>query len=227
MRKQYITIILIAAAIILAIPAASVNAGTPGAHFTHNRHDTLLLGEIIAMGGDSITIKSAGFIVSAGIRHQDHEGNYITSSREVARNLRREARRLLRPEVALVYMANIQGNSMWWPFSPWEEYFGVGDYVIASLDVNPDGDGFAVAWGIYKVSSLNYRRLSVHAGDNGGFDLSNRYTAFVNSRGYGGYFIPVGERPPTEWQRFVAPVLFVVIIAGAVVMLALSRNRQY
>jgi len=193
MRAKWLWVIL-AAVVVLAIHNLTAYGGTPCAHFTGNRHDTLLIGEIIESSEDTITIKSTGFIVSAGARHQDGDGNYTRTQREINRMLRREAARQLRPEIAVVYKT----HPAWWGPS-WTE-LNVGDYVIASLNRDQYHDGFVVAWGIFTVSSLDYKTLQVDARCFvGSYDF---YTEFVNSRGYGGYFILVGERPPRWWARF-------------------------
>ena len=205
---------LCGAFLVVAVVALStaVFGGTPCAHFTHNRHDTLLIGEIIAIGDEVLVIRPAGFIVSAGTRHQDGAGNYIRSDREVARYLRREAARLLRPELAVVY---INYPNQWWP--TWAARLRVGEYVIASLNLNQESDGFSVAWGIYRIDSLDYRTLRVDAVCfAGSYDY---YTEFVNSRGYGGYFIPAGEEPPGAWLRSFTNTVMVMGAAVAVIFI--------
>ena len=210
MRRLCTVIFLVAA---VAMLSSTVLAGTPCAHFTHNRHDTLLVGEIIAVGDEVVVIKPAGFIISAGRNFQDGAGNYIRSDREVARDLRREAVRQLRPEIAVVFTASPAGWPAW--RTQWVGEFQVGDYVIASLDTNPEGYGFVVAWGLYRVDSLDYRTLRVDARCFAGtYDF---YTDFVNSRGYGGYFIPAREEPPGAEMRYLIRAMLVVGTAVVVI----------
>jgi len=225
MRRLFIVVIMVAAVVMLSL---SVLAGTPCSHFTHNRHDTLLIGEIIAIGDETLVIKPAGFIISAGRRVRDGAGNYTMSDREVARNLRREAARQLRPEVAVVFAAGYTGWPGWQPRGA--DGFSVGDYVIASLDANPGGYGFVVAWGIFLVDSLDYRTLRVDAMCFAGtYDF---YTYFVNSRGYGGYFIPAGEEPPGAGMRYLIRAAMVIgtgvaaIFVGGVLAGRLRTRRQ-
>jgi len=178
----------------------AVLGGTPCHHFMHNNHDTLLIGEIIEIDDDAMVIKSTGFIISAGL--VSYDGSAI--------NLRHEAARQLQPEIAKVYTT--------YPRWQWPADFHVGDYVIASLNLNNEGDGFVVAWGIYKVDSLDYQTLTVDAGDF--MDMSERFTEFVNSGGFGGYFLAVGEEPAGELH-----FLLYALIGVCIVMILISGRR--
>ena len=79
--------------------------------------------------------------------------------------------RQVRPEVARVSGA-----------LDWLADLEVGDYVIASLDQSEDA--FVVAWGIFKVDSLDYETLHVEAETT---LLSALYTDFVNRGGVYSY----------------------------------------
>jgi len=102
MRRLAIAAIMVMAVVMLS---TAVLGGTPCAHFTGNRHDTLLIGEIIATGDGVIVIRPTGFIISAGTRYQYPDGGYTSSDREIARMLRHETARQLRPDIAVVYMS--------------------------------------------------------------------------------------------------------------------------
>ncbi|MCL2528044.1 MAG: hypothetical protein FWE42_06430 [Defluviitaleaceae bacterium] len=178
--------------IFILLPAATQTASMCW-RFTHNNHDALIIGEIIAIDDGSLVIESAGFIISAG----------YDPRRNLNRYLRREVARQVRPHVARVaygHWAEFQGG------------FSAGDFVIASLDQGEDG--FVVAWGIHRVDSLDYRVLTV---ETVGSDLSEFYTVFVNSRGFGGLFIAVGEGPPFFWLHYLlfgAGILVLVAVGG-------------
>jgi len=215
---------------VFAIQSVSVYGGTPCNHFTHNNHDTLLIGEVIEVNEYVVVIKSAGFIISAGLMH--HEGRDTRPPHGIERMLRQEAARQLRPEIARVYRRN-HPEIGWLPPS-WMEYFRVGDYVIASLNRNHEGDGFIDAWGIYTVDSLDYQALQVYARDSGFADspysffagLSGMFTEFVNSRGYGGYFIPVGERPIGQMPFFIFILPGAAMGAGIVFLITKCVIRR-
>ena len=77
-------------------------------------------------------------------------------------------REQLRPEIARVF-----------DYHGWLSEFDAGDYIIAALNHIED-DMFAPAWGIYRVSSLDYRTLTVETLDP---MTSAMLTDFVNSGG--------------------------------------------
>lgn len=118
--------------------------------FTHNDHDTLIIGEITFIDTEKMIV-----LVE----------DYIVSRNDMSLN---DKKKQLRPQN--VTIRNDSANFF--------ENKKVGDYVIASLDKN--GDMFDNAWGIFNVSSLDYKTLKVAA-----FDPSNSaaLTDFVNSGG--------------------------------------------
>jgi len=129
--------------------------------FVNNGHDTLLIGEITAIDDEEMVIYAVDYIVSATCLNF---GDY---------------RRQLRPEVARVISSELM-----------VEYFSVGDYVLASL--NLVDEMFRDANGIYRVWSLDSYQWGVDAGEN-----SDSFTEFVNnsiSRNAG----EILERTPTE-----------------------------
>ena len=89
--------------------------------------------------------------------------DFVVSSQDLNANA---ARPQMRPEIVEVNAGDLLNA------------FGVGDFVIASL--NSDGDMFTVAWGIFSVSSLDTKTLEVFAGD---VFSSAMLTDFVNSEG--------------------------------------------
>ena len=209
---------------------ATVFGGTPCHLFTHNAHDTLVLGEIIALDDETMTIRAAGFIVSAGSHHRDDAA--------AARYLRQEANQLLRPTIARVA-------------PQWEGQFDqyeVGDYVIASLNryrgrvrhrliprlmqaatdaLHRDGDRFVIANGIYRVDSLDYQTLTVEGAFHGQSNFyAEFYTDFVNSRGWGGMLISADASEPV-WGYVLIGLIGVGIAAVVVVGLRAGRKLRH
>ena len=104
-------------------------------------------------------------------------------------------------------------------WNQWEDEPSAGDYAIASLNLNPEGDGFVVAWGLYRIDSLDHRTLRVDASCfAGSYDY---FTEFVNSRGYGGLFIAAGEEPP-RLMSYLMRTLLVISVAIVAVFTAIT-----
>jgi|GEM_PF-6747616 len=77
--------------------------------FTHNDHDTLVIGEITSIDADTLEIKAEHHIVSSS-------------------DLYANGRKQLKPQIVTVAISNVI----------WFESKEVGDYVIASLDKKDD-----------------------------------------------------------------------------------------
>jgi len=103
--------------------------------FTHNDHDTLIIGEIVEINDNTMVIKASDYIVSSSTMGHDSEKKQLT------------------PQTASV---DITGES-WYGNGNRK----AGDYVIASL--NKNGDMFDIAWGVYSIDSLDYKTLKVTA----------------------------------------------------------------
>ena len=105
--------------------------------FMHNDHDTLIVGEIMAMDEAIMEIRAADYVVS------------VTDLNIY------DIKEQLRPEAVRV------------DISEWTRHdeFSVGAYVLVSL--NKDGDVFTVANGIYKVDSTETKTLEVEANTPG------------------------------------------------------------
>jgi len=101
--------------------------------------------------------------------------DYVVSAHSVETGAEAEQ---LRPEVARVSGA-----------LDWLADLAVGDYVIASL--NQSDDVFQVAWGIFRVDSLDYETLYVETEST---QLSAMYSDFVNRGGVYEYEIREGGR---------------------------------
>jgi len=182
-------------------------AGTVCARFTHNDHDTLILGEIVFVDDTEMVIQSAGFIISAGQDPRDNLNRY----------LRQEAARQVRPPMARVTLPE------WFQLGGFDVGFVVGDYVIASLNI--EGDGFTMAWGIHRVDSLDYRTISMV--ETLSPEISELYTDFVNSRGFGGFFIAVGERAPFSRLPYVVFGIVVTTLAVAMLYIAIKLYKDH
>lgn len=132
--------------------------------FMHNDHDALIIGEITSADENAITVRV--------------EKNIISSKDLNAA----AAKKQLKPDVARVEAPleySLAGNPDGRVIKP-----SVGDYVLLSL--NKHGSIFKVAWGAYKVDSLDYRSLSVVLPE--GSDIWSEMDAaaikaFVNSNG--------------------------------------------
>lgn len=108
MKKRLIKVLLFAACG-MAVCSSVVYAASSGYRFTHNDHDTLMIGEITSVVGEKIEIKAADYIVNTGCLNEN-------------------SKEQLRPETATV--TSDGGIKL--------SEFEVGDLVIASLDKNGD-----------------------------------------------------------------------------------------
>jgi len=108
--------------------------------FMHNDHDTLIIGEIISIEEDDTIIRVEKHIVSV----KDLNAN------SPKKQLKPKEVNIISP-FGYNFFYDEDGSSMIGP--------SVGDYVLVSLIKS--GSGFKVAWGAYKVDSLDYRNLSV------------------------------------------------------------------
>jgi hypothetical protein len=108
--------------------------------FRHNDHDALIIGEITHMDETGAKVKVAKGIVSAKNLNENHPKKQLKLS---------EANIIMPFGYEGFY--NEDGSCTVDPC--------VGDYVLLSLD--KDGNNFKVAWGAYKVDSLDYEILSI------------------------------------------------------------------
>lgn len=108
--------------------------------FMHNDHDALIIGEIASIEGDNTIVRVEKSIISA------KDLNVNASKKQ----LKLSEAKIISP-FGYSFFYNEDGSSMIEP--------SVGDYVLVSL--MKSGSGFKVAWGAYKVDSLDYRSLSV------------------------------------------------------------------
>jgi len=108
--------------------------------FMHNDHDALIIGEIISIEGDNTIVRVEKNIISV----RDLNAN------SPKKQLKPKEVNIISP-FGYNFFYNEDGSSMIEP--------SVGDYVLVSLIKS--AKGFKVAWGAYKVDSLDYRNLSV------------------------------------------------------------------
>ncbi|MDD4569122.1 MAG: hypothetical protein PHE70_03215 [Tepidanaerobacteraceae bacterium] len=133
--------------------------------FMHNDHDALIIGEITHMDETGAKVKIAKGIVSAKNLNKNHPKKQLKLS---------EAKILMPFSYQGFY--NEDGSCTVDPC--------VGDHVLLSL--KKDGNNFKVAWGAYKVDSLDYEILSIILPENS--RLWSRMEAaaikaFINSDG--------------------------------------------
>lgn len=132
MRIIYKNIIALAAVSLLF--GAAVFGADNEYRFTHNDHDTLIIGEITEIDGENATVRAS---------------DYIVSSKDLNVNAKKKQ---LRPGTARV-SGLLENDSI--------KNAKVGDYVLVSL--NKAGSGYVVANGAFPVDSLDYKTLKVTA----------------------------------------------------------------
>ncbi|TEB15587.1 hypothetical protein Psfp_02082 [Pelotomaculum sp. FP] len=137
MRK---IVVLLFAFCIIVVPSAY--AADAEYRFTHNDHDTLIIGKITELSNETIVIQAVDYIVSA---------------RDLNVNAKKKQ---LRPEVVKLTSDSVkQFNEVIQPGIL--SKLGVGDSVVTSL--NKKGDKYSIAWGLFKADSTDYKTLSVEA----------------------------------------------------------------
>lgn len=109
--------------------------------FMHNDHDALIIGEITQIDETGIKIRAVKGITSAKDLNENHPKKQLKLS---------EAKTI--PPFDYMGFHNENGEPH------------VGDYVLVSLE--KVGNDFKVAWGAYKVNSLDYKNLSVVLPEN-------------------------------------------------------------
>lgn len=151
-----VMVFLFAVYMMSAFPACAADAEY---RFTHNDHDTLIIGEITELGDDTLVIKAVDYVVSAkdlnaNDRKKQLRPDTVSLTSESVRRIREQAE------------------------AGWGSRFEVGDNVVASL--NKKGGQYGVAWGFFKADGTDYKTLSVEA-------YSPMSTAmfkdFINSKG--------------------------------------------
>jgi len=139
--------------------APSAYAADAEYRFTHNDHDTLIIGKITELSNETMVIQAVDYIISA---------------RDLNVN---DKRKQLRPEVVKLTSDSVkQLNEVLQPGVL--SKLGVGDSVVASL--NKKSDEYSIAWGLFKSDSTDYKTLSVEA-YNG--MMSAMIKDFINSGG--------------------------------------------
>lgn len=133
--------------------------------FMHNDHDALVIGEITSIDESGANVRVEKNIVSA------KNLNEASPKRQL---------KLTEAKVALPFCyVGFYDEDGGCTVNP-----SVGDYVLLSL--KKAGTGFKIAWGAYKVDSLNYKSLSVVLPESA--QVSSKMNAaavkaFVNSDG--------------------------------------------
>lgn len=125
----------------LLMLCTSVFAADQLYRFMHNDHDVLIIGEITKIDETGVKIRAV---------------KGITSAKGLNKNCPKKQLKLSEAKIILPfgYMGFHNENG--------EPH--VGDYVLVSLE--KVGNDFKVAWGAYKVNSLDYKNLSVVLPEN-------------------------------------------------------------
>ncbi|OQB15577.1 MAG: hypothetical protein BWY15_00289 [Firmicutes bacterium ADurb.Bin193] len=129
-------------AVLLIMSVHTAYAADAEYRFTHNDHDTLIIGTVTELGGDTMSIDVADYIVSV----RDLNVN------APKKQLRPKTVRLTEKSVKRLHENADSG---------WSTAFSVGDSVVASL--NKKGDKYEIAWGFFKSDGTDYKTLSVEA----------------------------------------------------------------
>lgn len=113
--------------------------------FMHNDHDALIIGEITQIDEIGVKIRAV---------------KSITSARDLNKNYPKKQLKLSEAKIVLPFdYAGFHDENGSYIVEP-----HVGDYVLVSLE--KVGNNFKVAWGAYKVNSLDYKNLSVVLPEN-------------------------------------------------------------
>lgn len=135
-RKPWIVLILL----VILVLHTNVYAADALYRFMHNDHDALVIGEIISADENDIKVRVEKGIIS---------GKDLNVS-SAKKQLKLAEAKIVSP-FSYNFFYNEDGSSKINP--------SAGDYVLLSLE--KDGTGFKIAWGAYKVDSLDYKNLSV------------------------------------------------------------------
>ena len=136
LRKSGIVLILL----VILVLHTNVYAADALYRFMHNDHDALVIGEIISADENDIKVRVEKGIISG-------KDLNVSSAKKQLKLV--EAK--IVSSFSYNFFYNEYGNSIINP--------SVGDYVLLSLEKYETG--FKIAWGAYKVDSLDYKNLSV------------------------------------------------------------------
>lgn len=160
-KKRFIALALI----VVSILYTGVYAADALYRFMHNDHDALVIGEIISIDENNVKVQVEKCIISA---------------KDLNKSAVKKQLKLTEANVASSFKYGFfydeQDSSKANP--------SVGDYVILSLIKS--GSSFKIAWGAYKVDSLDYKNLSVVLPENASMSSkmdAAAIKAFVNSNG--------------------------------------------
>jgi len=132
----------------------------------HNNHDALIIGEIVNIEKNIGTIKVTKNIISSKDLNVSHPRKQI---------ILKEAKVIL-PDGYFGFYDIENSKPLIKP--------AVGDYVL--LSISKEGNVFRVAWGAFKVDSLDYRKLSIMLPSTVNDGTKREVSAikvFVNSNG--------------------------------------------
>lgn len=134
-------IFVIVIIIILSLNLNIIFAADALYRLMHNDHDALIIGQIIALSEDKITVEVKKQIISS---------KDLNSSSPI-------------PQISLeqkrITIQNVERYAYYYDKDLEEGNPQIKDYVLAS--VNKKGFNFVNAWGIFKVDSLDYKMLDI------------------------------------------------------------------
>lgn len=135
MGKRFLTISIIFLVIFTGFnPAYAADAFY---RLTHNDHDALVIGQIIAVSENNITLEIKKQIISTADLNVSDPKKQIPLQGVIE----------VRNPGDYIYLQGSEATPQ------------IGDYVLISI--NKKGKSFAMAWGMYKVDSLDYKSLNV------------------------------------------------------------------
>lgn len=151
--------------LVVFMPYSAVYAADALYRFMHNDHDALIIGEIVSVDNNNLKV---------------HVEKNIISGKELNQSSPKKQIKLAEAKIVSPFnygfFYNENSSSIVNP--------SVGDYVLLSLEKS--ATGFKIAWGAYKVDSLDYKNLSVVLPENPAIwsqmDAA-AIKAFVNSDG--------------------------------------------
>lgn len=135
-RKPWIVLTLL----VILVLHTNVYAADALYRFMHNDHDALVIGEIISADENAVKVRVERGIISGKDLNID-----------AAKKQLKLVEAKITSSFSYNFFYNEDGSSKINP--------SAGDYVLLSL--KKDGTGFKIAWGAYKVDSLDYKSLSV------------------------------------------------------------------
>lgn len=131
----------------------------------HNDHDALVIAEVIEIDNEQIVFRVEKTIVS------DKDLNMSSKIKQ------------LKLDEFTMYKKNLSNIALYGDITSQEDFIKVGDAYLISL--NKKLNNFEVAWGAYKVSSLDFKTLDILYPDSSQWKIMDATAIkyFINSDG--------------------------------------------